>query len=813
MKKIVITALCCLSILSFVSFAWAAPVLSLGHITVKQGETGNINLSISGGDAAYAGFNARVIIPDGVTINGVSKGDLLPLEKFSLAYNVESIDGKTNLFLLAFSGEHTFGQTDGVLAVIDISVQEDAESGKKDLVFASDNPNPLVNSKHALSNEQGSASVAHTVLNGSVTISGTTIDSDNDTLPDDWEITHFGDLNQNGDGDFDKDGVTNSQELANGTSPVNPDWQNPGNFENSMTVYAKVNSDDGIIETEGSKLAAFKGDECRGVTSIGQGPSGKLFQLTVVSNLVSESGITFQVYDAQTKLVYDIQEDLSFAPNSFVGSISSPETFNVKVSVAQQNIPIVKGWNWISFNTLPEDRSPDSVLKEFVPLNNDIIKTSPHLGGSATYFDGKWYGLGNAGIKPGAMYLFNTGQQNPEVLLIEGQPVNIQDPVEIVSGWNWLGYTPRSIMTPDAALSSLDSSDNDVIKTSPNHGGTATFYGDKWYGLAQGLKPGVGYLLKSATIDSLVYPAGSTAKTTQGRETYSTPPVWQNPSGLQYTMTVHAKLKYESGAYIEVDNSLLAAFKGDVCRGVIAIATGPAGKWFQIAVGSDAFSETGLQFKIYDATTGKISSIKNTFDFTANQTLGQINAPIEYVIEASDDPQPPQWSNPDNLQFTMTLHAKVKNLQTDQIIESPGSLLGAFKDDICRGVVALADGPAGKWFQLSIGSNESVDPDFSFKVYDAGTGEIYPLIETLEFKTNEIKGTIISPELLQTTDPVPDIPGDIDGNGVIDLSDFSLVMKLLSHTSSTDFTIKGDTDNDGKIGIVDAIYILNNQTE
>lgn len=47
-----------------------------------------------------------------------------------------------------------------------------------------------------------------------------TYDMDGDTLPDNWELTQFGNLNQTADSDFDSDGFTESQEYNLGTSPL-----------------------------------------------------------------------------------------------------------------------------------------------------------------------------------------------------------------------------------------------------------------------------------------------------------------------------------------------------------------------------------------------------------------------------------------------------------------------------------------------------------------------------------------------------------------------------------------------------------------
>ena len=47
-------------------------------------------------------------------------------------------------------------------------------------------------------------------------------DSDNDSLPDNWEINYFGDLSHNGTMDDDGDGYTNLLEYRRGTDPTDP---------------------------------------------------------------------------------------------------------------------------------------------------------------------------------------------------------------------------------------------------------------------------------------------------------------------------------------------------------------------------------------------------------------------------------------------------------------------------------------------------------------------------------------------------------------------------------------------------------------
>lgn len=54
------------------------------------------------------------------------------------------------------------------------------------------------------------------------------VDSDNDGLADDWEISVFGNLGVDPNGDADGDGLTNAQEFSLGTSPIDIDSDHDG---------------------------------------------------------------------------------------------------------------------------------------------------------------------------------------------------------------------------------------------------------------------------------------------------------------------------------------------------------------------------------------------------------------------------------------------------------------------------------------------------------------------------------------------------------------------------------------------------------
>ena len=83
-------------------------------------------------------------------------------------------------------------------------------------------------------NEIGGPTIEKTIV---FAVGGATIvDSDADGLPDDWEIMHFGNLDQGpADDTADMDGLTNAQEYELGTDPTKADTDNDG-FTDSQEV-------------------------------------------------------------------------------------------------------------------------------------------------------------------------------------------------------------------------------------------------------------------------------------------------------------------------------------------------------------------------------------------------------------------------------------------------------------------------------------------------------------------------------------------------------------------------------------------------
>ncbi len=110
-----------------------------------------------------------------------------------------------------------------------------------------------------------------------------------------------------------------------------PNWTAPKDMQYTMTIHAKIQTDDGqFIEADGSLLAAFKNGKCRGVKTVQSGPSGKWFQLTAASNEISEAGLVLKVYNSAKDQVLCIQKKFDFTANAIIGLINTPENYTAE---------------------------------------------------------------------------------------------------------------------------------------------------------------------------------------------------------------------------------------------------------------------------------------------------------------------------------------------------------------------------------------------------------------------------------------------------------------------------------------------------
>ena len=100
---------------------------------------------------------------------------------------------------------------------------------------------------------------------------------------------------------------------------------NPYEYQYDMTVWGQLNIDDAVItDYSNYEVAAFVGDECRGVAEVNnQGGSSRLY-IRIRSNSTSGEKITFKLFDKTEGKPKRIAETINFESNGQVGMPSSP---------------------------------------------------------------------------------------------------------------------------------------------------------------------------------------------------------------------------------------------------------------------------------------------------------------------------------------------------------------------------------------------------------------------------------------------------------------------------------------------------------
>lgn len=223
--------------------AAAAPQLQLGAVNVQQGRTASLSLSMAEDPGLYAGINAKLLLPDGITVSNVSSGALLSNGDFRIVWRNYDDGGTNAVNIVAYSGQDTFGGSGGTVLHLGVEAAADAPLGAAPVSFAADNPPGLLNVVRALAPDGGGASIDPVVSGGSITVWSSGLpDEDNDGIPDSVE----------GAGDADGDGTPNYQDPdsdGDGIPDVNEGTGDPD--EDGKPNFLDTDSDgDGILDED-----------------------------------------------------------------------------------------------------------------------------------------------------------------------------------------------------------------------------------------------------------------------------------------------------------------------------------------------------------------------------------------------------------------------------------------------------------------------------------------------------------------------------------------------------------------------------------
>ncbi len=417
--------------------------------------------------------------------------------------------------------------------------------------------------------------------------------------------------------------------------PPPSEWTvNPADFAFNGQVTAKVFLND--VAAESGFLAAFVGDECRSMPmEAGYFPPGDhfVFELICYSNAASGEILTFKYFDnAACEILEPFTESVEFISDMTVGDALVPFELHYPGEIPFDKA-FTSGWNWFSVNVLGEDMSLGNVLT--CVTDADYIKNQTE---SATYYDGfGWYGsLEDAGgLDPISLYKIKA--VDPCGVSYMGVPVDAAStPIDIVPGWNWIGYLPQCIIPIADALDALNLEAGDYIK---NQTESATYYdGFGWYGSLEELTPGEGYMLKKTTGDVLIYPdcppaPESVKKGASSKEGHE---IIIDPHQFEFNGTVTVKV-YLDGLLAGSENDLVLAYVNDQLRGVASgIYFEPSESYaYPVMVFSNVEQGEKVAFRYYDAENDQLYSCDETLVFEEDMIVANAFESFELNVNTA----------------------------------------------------------------------------------------------------------------------------------------------------------------------------------
>ena len=424
-----------------------------------------------------------------------------------------------------------------------------------------------------------------------------------------------------------------------------PQWTvDPTLYEHQMNYIGQVRIGGILIENSESMVAAFIGDECRGVASPKQVRGAAYVTMTVYGNGDTDAGkpLSFRIWDASAGIAYtDVRinafngsaVESTFQLNAVRGSFDQPVIWTKGTDV-EQNLKLTTNWNWVALGVKPADQHPAAVFPLLTPWNVFIKdKTTAMI-----FSDGNNWMPEDAQIQAATMYKVKIipvveGQQLPEQVPVTGEQLKLSEtPVTLTPGWNWIGYTPLTTMTLGQALAAANPQVGDCVKS--QHG--IAFYSlNGWEGSLEVMESGHGYMYNSTASEekSFVYPDATGTRRAAARRTLLNaesqsesqktrlfaPTVGNYPDNM--SMVIALKDGEQS-----VDTCEVAAYIGGECRG----ATRANGGLYYLIIAGEG---SGQPLELRTCINGEMVVIDNTQTYISDVNIGTPWNP--YVIDMS----------------------------------------------------------------------------------------------------------------------------------------------------------------------------------
>ena len=292
-----------------------------------------------------------------------------------------------------------------------------------------------------------------------------------------------------------------------------PEWSVAhGDYESAMYVVAQLNFFGKISDDEDDIVAAFIGDECRGVAQpeYKERYDGYYLTMTIYGSDAKDGNkeVTFRAYDASSGLIYTLvtpNPTIEYDDWNIVGKYDNPVILSVTDNIEQRTM-LKQGWNWISLYVTASDMSPKTVMDE---IADDVIliKGQTNSDGFLMRNSNGWIGRMDT-LRNSKMYAVKMNADR-ELRLVGKSVSPLNCSINLLEKWNWIGYYEQKRLTVANALAPMDPHDGDIIRSQRN----LSYFDDfEWVGSLLYMDPGTGYILYNTDqAKQFAYPGASVA--------------------------------------------------------------------------------------------------------------------------------------------------------------------------------------------------------------------------------------------------------------------------------------------------------------
>lgn len=121
---------------------------------------------------------------------------------------------------------------------------------------------------------------------------------------------------------------------------ASPDWNvNAAAYDHSMVVAGGLNLLKTELANENNMIAAFVGDECRGVANTTfQEQTGRYIAYLLIYSNETDEEVTFKFYNVDDEKIYTVPKTIDFAVNGLIGDLNRPYIWSEQILNAEAEI-------------------------------------------------------------------------------------------------------------------------------------------------------------------------------------------------------------------------------------------------------------------------------------------------------------------------------------------------------------------------------------------------------------------------------------------------------------------------------------------